>query len=201
MLDPHFVAGQVILTNMGRPEVSPPAHYKDKEGQEARLLQLQEDMALVHEEIGMAPRSQPNSRSGSRMTSLSNSVQNSPSLDPMEKESLNVVPVVLTPSAAMALLTDEERTWTSPTAIGRGEIQMSGTILSSLEASPRSRAMRKTSLVPEPMGETDFPEPLTPIDLSTRNYGLLEPTSPRNPFRGVRGKEGLDALDIQGLTG
>jgi len=75
---------------------------EDKRGQEDRLLQMQDDVALVHEEIGMAPRSQCNSRAGSRMHSLSNSVHNSPALGPEEKDILGVVPVVLTPAAHRA---------------------------------------------------------------------------------------------------
>ena len=104
MSDPHFVAGQLILTNIGNPNVSPPAHHEDREGQQERLLKMQEDVALVHEEIGMAPRSQSNSRAGSRLHSLSNSVTNSPALAPHEKEMIqDVVPVVLTAAAVQLI--------------------------------------------------------------------------------------------------
>ena len=92
--DPHFCAGQVILTNVGHPRVSPPAHHEDPEAQNERLLRMQEDIALIHEEIGMAPRSQSNSRAGSRMTSLSNSVANSPALGPQQKQETLLPPAM-----------------------------------------------------------------------------------------------------------
>ena len=91
----------------------------------------------------MAPRSQCNSRAGSRMHSLSNSVHNSPALGPEEKDILGVVPVVLTPAAANALLTEHERAWTpSPErgrlffpntpGVGEGEMRIPDTVFETL---------------------------------------------------------------------
>lgn len=82
-------AGKLILSNLGSPAVSPPADTGDHTAQMDRLLKMQEDVALIHEAMGAAPRSQGNSRATSRMSSLSQSVSASPALGPVHRDILD----------------------------------------------------------------------------------------------------------------
>jgi len=91
-------AGVLIMSNLNHKEAVPLVKHGDTKEQGERLLEMQEDLALVHEEFGYEPRSQHHSAAGSRVSSLAHSLSNSPALGPSHREILNAVPIILTPA-------------------------------------------------------------------------------------------------------